>query len=111
VKVAVVGSRALTVPDLEKYLPDSVTEIVSGGARGVDAAARSYAKRHGIPLTEFLPDYDKFGRSAPIRRNLDIIAYADEVLAFWDGRSKGTYFVIQRCLKEGKKVRIFIANT
>ena len=40
-KVAVVGSRNLQVDDLGKYLPDGVTEIVSGGARGVDTSARS----------------------------------------------------------------------
>ena len=32
-RVAVIGSRGLTVPDLERYLPDGVSEIVSGGAR------------------------------------------------------------------------------
>jgi len=33
-KVAVVGSRNLSIDDLGKYLPDGVTEIISGGARG-----------------------------------------------------------------------------
>ena len=42
-KVAVIGSRNLTVSNLEKYLPAGVTEIVSGGARGVDTSAREYA--------------------------------------------------------------------
>lgn len=38
-KVAVIGSRGLTVPDLDKYLPPDTTEIVSGGAKGVDTSA------------------------------------------------------------------------
>ena len=38
--VAIVGSRGLCVTDLEKYLPEGVTEIVSGGAKGIDACAR-----------------------------------------------------------------------
>ena len=108
-KIAVIGSRSLDVTELEKYLPDDVSEIVSGGAKGVDTAAGLYAKKHGIPLTEFFPDYDTYGRSAPIRRNLEIIAYADQVMAFWDGRSRGTRFVIDRCLKSGKPIRIFLA--
>ena len=55
-KVAVIGSRSLTVVNLEKYLPAGVTEIVSGGARGVDTSAREYARAHGLPCTEFLPE-------------------------------------------------------
>ena len=76
-KVAVIGSRSLTVDHLEKYLPAGVTEIVSGGARGVDTSAREYAQAHGLLCVEFLPDYEKYGRTAPLRRNLQIIEYAD----------------------------------
>ena len=54
-KVAVIGSRGLRVNDLGKYLPDEVTEIISGGARGVDTSAREYAMEHGLKLTEYLP--------------------------------------------------------
>ncbi len=42
-KVAVVGSRGLRVEHLEEYLPKETTEIISGGARGVDTSAREYA--------------------------------------------------------------------
>ena len=63
-KIAIIGSRGLHVNDLERYLPENVTEIVSGGARGIDSDARAYAQAHGIPLKEFLPDYERFGRSA-----------------------------------------------
>lgn len=85
-----VGSRGLKVEHLENYLPEGVTEIVSGGARGVDTCARENALSHGLKLTEFLPEYDKYGRSAPLKRNITIIENADLVLAFWDGVSHGT---------------------
>ena len=88
--VAVIGSRGLAVKNLGKYLPKDTTEIVSGGAKGVDPSAREYALAHGIQLTEFLPDYEKYGRSAPLKRNITIIESADLVLAFWDGQSRGT---------------------
>ena len=52
-RIAVIGSRGLTVDDLGLYLPDETTEIISGGARGVDTSAREYALSHGIRLTEF----------------------------------------------------------
>ena len=85
-KIAVVGSRGFSVDNLEKYLPEEVSEIVSGGARGIDACAGEYARAKRIKLTEFLPEYKRYGRGAPIKRNIEIIDYADEVIAFWDGR-------------------------
>lgn len=106
-KVAVIGSRGLTVEDLGKYLPDDTTEIISGGAIGVDTCAREYALSHNIKLTEYLPDYNKFGRSAPLKRNITIIESADVVLAFWDGNSRGTKYVIDRCRERNIKVVVF----
>ena len=107
-KVAVIGSRGLLVNNLEKYLPPETTEIVSGGAKGIDTCAREYAKANNIKLTEFLPEYEKYGRSAPLKRNITIIENADIVLAFWDGKSNGTRFVIDNCKKLGKEVRVEI---
>ena len=84
------------------------TEIISGGARGVDTSARDFANANGIKLTEFLPQYEMYGRRAPIIRNITIIENADLVMAFWDGNSRGTKFVIEECRKRGVPVRIFI---
>ena len=106
-KVAVIGSRSLHVSNLEKYLPPEVTEIVSGGARGVDSSAREYATANGIRIVEFLPNYKEFGRGAPLKRNLQIIEYSDTVLAFWDGVSRGTKFVIDNCKKLGVSLQVF----
>ena len=106
-KVAVIGSRGLTVDDLEKYLPAETKEIVSGGARGIDQCARRYALDHVLKLTEFLPKYDIYGRRAPLVRNLEIIGYADLVLAFWDGTSRGTKYVIEKCRELNVPYRVF----
>ena len=106
-KIAIIGPRSLVVYDLEKYLPEDVTEIVSGGAKGIDTCARQYALENNIKLTEFLPEYNKYSRSAPLKRNLQIIDYADMVIAFWDRCSRGTKFVINNCRKSGKKVIVY----
>ncbi len=106
-KVAVIGSRNLQVADLARYLPADTTEIVSGGARGIDTCARDYALAHDLKLTEFLPDYQSFGRGAPLKRNITIIEHADLVLAFWDGRSRGTKYVIDQCKTRGIPIKIF----
>ena len=106
-KVAVIGSRNIVVEDLERYLPTGVTQLVSGGARGVDSCVRSYAERMNIPLVEFLPDYQRFGKAAPLKRNEEIVNYADCVVALWDGASRGTQSVIKYCQKQEKPLTIY----
>lgn len=105
-KVAVIGSRGITVDNLEDYLPEDVTEIVTGGAKGVDTCAEEYALAHNIKLTKFLPEYSKYRKSAPLKRNIQIIEYSDLVLAFWDGSSHGTKYVIDNCNKLDTTVKI-----
>ena len=105
-RVAIIGSRGITVDNIGDYLPVGTAEIVSGGAKGVETSAKEYALTNDIKYTEFLPDYKRFGRGAPLKRNLQIIEYADTVIAFWDGKSKGTEFVIKNCEKIGKPVQI-----
>ena len=110
-KLAIVGSRNLENIDIETYLPQGVCEIVSGGARGIDTIAREYAQRHGIPITEFLPEYARYGRAAPVKRNQSIADYADEALAFWNGTSGGTADAIRRFERLGKKVTVVLIET
>ncbi len=106
-RVAVVGSRGLKIDSLEGYLPSCVTEIVSGGAKGVDTSAREWARANGLKLTEFLPDYKRYGRAAPLKRNITIIENADLVLAFWDGVSRGTQYVINYCRKRNIPIIVY----
>ena len=107
-RVAVIGSRGLRVESLGEYLPEGTTEIVSGGARGVDTSAREYALGRGLKLTEYLPEYTRYGRGAPLRRNITIIESADLVLAFWDGKSRGTKYVIDNCKRRNIPVQVYL---
>ncbi len=108
-KIAIIGSRNL-IPSEEqiKEYVSGADEIVSGGARGVDNCAADYAKKHGIKLTVFLPEFEIYGRAAPIVRNEEIVDHADKVIAFWDGKSKGTLSVIKYAEKKGKDIEIVI---
>ena len=107
-KVAVIGSRGLLVHDLAVYLPADTTLIISGGAIGVDSCARRYALAHGIPYIEFLPDYKRYGKGAPLKRNEQMVACADMVIAFWDGSSHGTRYTIECCRQRNIPVQIHI---
>lgn len=106
-KVAVIGSRTLKIDNLGDYIPQNTTEIISGGAKGIDSCAREYALSHNIRLTEILPDYARYGKGAPLKRNITIIQSADIVLTFWDGKSRGTKFVIDKCAELGVNVKIY----
>ena len=105
-RIAVIGSRSLKLGNLEEYLPACVEEIISGGAEGIDACARAFATAHAIPYREYLPMYRVYGRAAPLKRNEQIVEQADMILAYWDGKSRGTKYSITYAVKIGKKVRV-----
>lgn len=67
-KVAVIGSRSIFVADIGRYISDD-DEIVSGGAVGIDSYVAEYAKKNGLKLTVFFPQYERYGRATPIVRN------------------------------------------
>lgn len=109
-KLAIIGSRSLCDVDISGYISEPPDEIVSGGAVGVDTCAREYAKKEGIRLVEFLPEYSRFGRGATIVRNKKIVEYSDSILAIWDGVSSGTLSALRYAKRLGKPCRIIIIN-
>jgi hypothetical protein len=111
-RLAIVGSRTFT--DYDRFRSevtrhtwnvfseqDDPHEIVSGGAAGTDAMAERYAKERGWPLTVFPADWKTWGKAAGILRNRDIVRHADQVIAFWDGHSRGTAHTIETARREG----------
>lgn len=112
IKLAVVGSRNFNDYDLLVSHIDKIASthniilIVSGGAIGADKLGEQYAKKNNIPTQIFFPNWKKYGRSAGIIRNKDIIESADFVIAFWDGKSSGTLNSINLAKKLGKELEI-----
>lgn len=108
-KTAVVGSRGFN----DQTLFDSVmsefspSAIISGGADGADSMAAEYAKKNGIELVEFLPDWKQHGSAAGPIRNKMIIEAADMCIAFWDGKSRGTLNSINLAKKKGIPVYVY----
>jgi hypothetical protein len=97
--IAVIGSRDFSQLDqVAAYVaglsPETV--IVSGGARGVDRTAAATARATGKQVREFLPNWDRDGKSAGFKRNAEIVAAADRLVAFWDGKSRGTADTIEK---------------
>ncbi len=112
--LAVVGSRTFNSYSLlEKSIKNllfynQITEIVSGGARGADQLGALFALSHKLQLKEFYPDWNKYGNSAGFKRNKLIIEYADIVIAFHDGVSRGTQNSIDLAKKLKKPCYVII---
>jgi hypothetical protein len=109
-KIAVVGSREFDrLADVKQFVweQERTTVIVSGGANGVDIAAVDEAKRLGMPYEVYLPDWQRYGRRAGAIRNQQIVDAAHEVVAFWDGRSRGTKITMDLTRAAGKRLRVF----
>ncbi len=110
-RVAIIGSRSLTNVDISKFVPKNTTEIISGGARGIDTLAEKYADKNGIPKIIIKPDYKKYGRYvAPLKRNAVIVKLADVIIALWDGKSRGTKYTIDHAKKCGKPTKIYVSK-
>lgn len=100
-RLAIVGSRKCPLINIASFLPFVPATIISGGANGADTFAKEYAVNNNIPIVEFLPDYKKYGRKAPLMRNIQIVDNCDYLLAFWNGTSRGTKFTIDYAIKQG----------
>jgi hypothetical protein len=82
-------------------------EVVSGTARGIDSLGEEWAMSFGIPIKKFPADWNKHGKSAGFKRNEEMAKYADCLIAFWDGGSRGTKHMIDLALKHGLKLFVF----
>jgi hypothetical protein len=97
-KTAIIGSRTAT--DYEKLKQGleglHITEVLTGGAQGADQFAERYAREHGLPCTVMIADWSRHGIKAGPIRNGELVAAADQVVAYWDGESRGTADTICR---------------
>lgn len=87
---------------------NTITKIISGGARGADHLAEQYAAEYTIQLQIYPADWNTYGKSAGYIRNKDIIAAADIVYAFWDGKSVGTANSIRLANMQYKPVLLYL---
>ena len=81
-------------------------EIVSGTAKGADQLGERFAKDHNYPIKQFPADWNTHGKKAGYLRNKQMSEYADMLVAFWDGESKGTKHMIELAEKNGLTVEV-----
>lgn len=122
-KIAIVGSRDFkdleTLRNILKDLPKEFGRFtfISGGARGVDTLtekiidkmnAGKFSEHQHHPKLIFKPDWDTYGKKAGFLRNQKIVQEADMLIAFWDGKSKGTKHSIDLAVQKGIPINIYI---
>jgi GH18 family chitinase len=111
--IGIVGSRTFNnlsylcneVDNIIKGIKENIT-IVSGGAYGADRLAEVYARKNNYDLKVFFPDWKTYGKKAGYLRNINIVENSDIIIAFWDGKSKGTKHSIDLAEKKSKKIYI-----
>jgi hypothetical protein len=109
-KILISGSRKLTdnktYTQMEKVLNTlTPTQILHGGAKGVDSLAARYADLKNLPQTVIKPDYSKGGRHAPLMRNSELVKLADKVICIYAAdriRKGGTGDTYRKAMKAGK---------
>jgi len=110
--IGVVGSRSFNSYSyiqriLKSFFKNNDT-LISGGAKGADSLAERFCDEHGYEKIIFYPNWKKYGRKAGFIRNEDIIKNSDFVIAFWDGKSKGTKNSINLAKSLNKNYKIYL---
>ncbi len=115
-KVIIAGSRHIIDHHyVESKLDEitanvTVTEVVSGMARGVDQIGECWANLHDIKVRQFPARWREEGRGAGYKRNVRMAEYADALIAVWDGESRGTKHMIDTAREHGLDVKIVRAD-
>lgn len=115
-RVIVAGSRSFTEADYplvrEVCLASGYwySEVISGGAHGVDLLGERFAAEIGVPVRRMLADWDRYGRGAGPRRNEAMAKQANALVAVWDGASRGTADMIRRARSTGLLVYVRVAH-
>jgi hypothetical protein len=88
----------------------TITEVVSGGARGVDKMGERWADEHKIPVRQFLPKFEEENLrtrwTAPLARNVEMAEYAEALVLIWDGKSKGSQHMFKQASAKGLKIHV-----
>lgn len=90
-----------------EYCGWNISQVIVGGARGVDQMGERWAKEMGITYEVYPAEWVTFGKGAGYIRNKVMAQNAEALIAFWDGKSKGTKHMIDTAIELGLYVKVF----
>ncbi len=84
-----------------------ITQVVSGGARGVDTMGETWAVKNGVDIKRFPAEWDKYGVSAGPIRNAKMAEYGEALILIWDGVSSGSKNMLLQAKNRNLKIFLF----
>ncbi len=84
----------------------TITEVVSGCARGVDKLGEQYAVKHKLPIKRFVAAWKMYGIHAGPFRNQQMADYAEALIAIPAINSRGTWDMVERA--RAKRLRVYV---
>lgn len=113
-KTIIAGSRTISDPlELEKAIKDSsfiITEVLSGGAQGVDSLGASWANANKVKCTFYYADWKQHGKIAGPIRNSFMASEAEALILVWDGKSRGSNDMLNKANAKGLKVHVHLVK-
>ena len=113
-KTIIAGSRSLEnffqFCKILKEITFNISLVISGGAKGIDSMAITWARMKNYRCLIVPAQWNKYGKSAGYRRNLEMAEEADALIAIWDGESKGTKHMIDIMESQNKLVKVVIVK-
>ncbi len=114
-KTIIAGSRTITdysiVKEAIRQSNFNITEVICGLAKGPDLLGEKYALENHIPITYFPANWEELGKYAGVKRNEDMGNYAEQLIAIYDGKSRGTKHMIHYAKQKGLRTFVFDINT
>ena len=110
-KVIIAGGRdfvdyqLLSTTCIQLFKNGDDIEIVSGCAKGADKLGERFAETMGYPLTKFPADFSAGKSGGPIR-NSQMADFANALILFWDGVSRGSADMLSKARLKGLSVRV-----
>ena len=113
-KLIIAGSRTFTDYTLLASVlgphRHQISAVIHGGARGADRLGFRWAVRHHVRSRCFAADWERFGKSAGVRRNHQMAQAGDMLVAFHVNNSPGTAHMIACMRQLGKPVVVIEAT-
>lgn len=111
-KTIIAGSRNFQdykkMEEVLANIPWKITQVISGNAIGADQMGEWWAQQNEIEVRVFPANWSKHGKAAGHIRNQEMAKVGDALVAFWDGKSKGTENMINLARQKHLQLKIEI---